>query len=138
MITVCWDKLYLCCTTENQRTVRENKRLKKEVSVKRARIRENISDLQLMQTLEKSLEENNRQKSLLNLHLEDMKRKHNLELDHLGASGGAAWHDLPMLREPTPADEMEVNVIGENSGRNWRDLKRLGKPFCILGNDQYD
>ena len=133
MITMCWNKLYLCCTTENIRTVRENKRLKKEVSVKRARIRENISDLQLMQTLEKSLEENNRQKSLPNLtnsiQMEDMKRKHNLELDHLGASGGTAWHDLPMLREPTPADEMEVNVIGEDSGRNWRDLKRLGKPI---------
>jgi hypothetical protein len=133
MLTVCWNKLYLCCTTENQRTVRENKRLKKEVSVKRARIRENISDLQLMQTLEKSLEENNRQKSLPNLtnsiQMEDMKRKHNLELDHLGASGGTAWHDLPMLREPTPVDEIQIDVIGENSGRNWRDLKRIGQPI---------
>jgi hypothetical protein len=40
-----------------------------------------------------------------------------------------AWHDIPMLREPTPEDEIRVEVIGENSGKNWRDLKRLGEPI---------
>ena len=49
---------------ENQRNVRENKKLEKEVAVKKAKIREIINDLQLIQSLEKSLEENNRQKSL--------------------------------------------------------------------------
>jgi hypothetical protein len=129
---VCWDKIYLCFTTENHRNVRENKKLKKEVAVKKARIRENINDLQLMQSLEKSLEENNRQKSLPNLtrsiQMEEMPKRHNLELDHVGARGGTGWHDVPMLREPTP-DEMEIDVIGENSGRDWRDLKRLGQPI---------
>ena len=129
---VCWDKIYLCFTTENHRNVRENKKLKKEVAVKKARIRENINDLQLMQSLEKSLEENNRQKSLPNLtrsiQMEEMPKRHNLELDHMGARGGTGWHDVPMLREPTP-DEMEIDVIGENSGRDWRDLKRLSQPI---------
>ena len=97
--------------------------------MKRAKIRENISDLQMMQSLEQSIEMNNRQKSLPNLHLEDMKRKHNLSPDHMGASGGMAWHDIPMLREPTPEDEIRVEVIGENSGRDWRELKRLGEPI---------
>ena len=129
LIMTCWNKLYECCTTQNMRTVRENAKLKKEVSVKRAKIRENISDLQMMQSLEQSIEMNNRQKSLPNLHLEDIKRKHNLSPDHMGASGGMAWHDIPMLREPTPDDEIRVEVIGENSGRDWRELKRLGEPI---------
>jgi hypothetical protein len=124
-------KLYNCATTENHRNMKENKNLKKEVAIKKAQIRENINDLQLISQLEKSLEDNNQRKSLPNLtksiQMEDISLRPQLELDHLGAHGGTAWHQLSVTKEPS-TDTEELHMIGENSGRDWTQLRRLGQP----------
>jgi hypothetical protein len=124
-------KLYNCATTEHHRNMKENEKLKKEVAIKKAQIRENINDLQLISSLEKSLEGNNQRKSLPNLtksiQMEEYPLRPQLELDHLGAHGGTAWHDIAVIKEPS-ADTKELNMIGENSGRDWRELRRLGQP----------
>ena len=125
------DKMYKCFTTENHRNIKENRKLKKEVAIKKAQIRENINDLQLISSLEKSLEGNNQRKSLPNLtksiQMEEYPLRPRLELDHLGAHGGTAWHDLSVRGEPS-TDTREISMIGENSGRDWRELRRLGQP----------
>jgi hypothetical protein len=111
--------------------MKENKNLKKEVAIKKAQIRENINDLQLISQLEKSLEDNNQRKSLPNLtksiQMEDISLRPQLELDHLGAHGGTAWHQLSVTKEPS-TDTEELHMIGENSGRDWTQLRRLGQP----------
>ena len=124
-------KLYNCATTENHRNMKENKHLKKEVANKKAQIRENISDLQLISQLEKSLEDNNQRKSLPNLtksvQIEETSLRPQLELDHLGAHGGTEWHQLSVIKEPL-TDTKDLHMIGENTGRDWTQLRRLGQP----------
>jgi hypothetical protein len=124
-------KLYNCATTESHRNKKENKHLKKEVANKKAQIRENISDLQLMSQLEKSLADTNQRKSLPNLtrsvQIEETSLKPQLEMDHLGAHGGTQWHQLSVIKEPV-TDTDDLHLLGEGGGKNWTQLKRLGKP----------
>ena len=105
--------------------------MKKEVANKKAQIRENINDLQLMSQLEKSLADTNQRKSLPNLtrsvQIEETSLTPQLEMEHLGAHGGTQWHQLSVIKEPV-ADADDLHQLGEGGGRDWTQLKRLGKP----------
>ena len=60
-------KIYNCATTKSHRTEKENKVLRKGLAEQKAKIRENINDLNLMSQLEKSLANNAQRSSLPNV-----------------------------------------------------------------------
>ena len=85
-------KIYNCATTKSHRTKRENKLLKKEMASQKQKIRENISDLQLMSQLEKSLANTTQRSSLPNIsksvQIENNSMKPQIEMEPLGGTGG--------------------------------------------------
>ena len=124
-------KIYNCATTKSHRTKRENKLLKKEMASQKQKIRENISDLQLMSQLEKSLANTTQRSSLPNIshsvQIENNSMKPQIEMEHLGAHGGTQWHQLSVIEEPV-TDVADHHQLGEGGGKDWKQLKRLGKP----------
>ena len=97
----------------------------------KAKIRENINDLNLMSQLEKSLANNAQRSSLPNIsrsvQFEGSSMTPQIELDHLGAHGGTQWNQLSVIEEPVTGVD-DLRQLREGGGRDWRELKRLGKP----------
>ena len=124
-------KIYNCATTESHRTKKENKVLKKEIADQKAKIRENINDLNLMSQLEKSLANTTQRSSLPNIsrsvQFEGSSMTPQIEMDHLGAHGGTQWHQLSVIKEPVTG-VADLHQLEEGGGRDWKQLKRLSKP----------
>ena len=128
----CGSKLYTCVTSEKYRAMKENKLLKKGMEEQKAKIRENINDLNLLTSLEKSISSNAQRSSLPELSravkYEDNSLVPEVEFTNLGAHGGTPWHQLDHVQEQPGITTVELNQIGAGGGRDWRTLQRLGQP----------
>jgi hypothetical protein len=119
-------------TSEKYRTIKENKLLKKGMEEQKAKIRENIHDLNLLTSLEKSSINNAQRSSLPELNqavkYEDRSMVPQVEFSNLGAHGGTQWHQLDHVQEQPAITTVELNPIGAEGGRDWGTLQPLGQP----------
>ena len=131
-LTLIGSKIYTCVTTEKHRTEKENDILRKGLAEQKAKIRENINDLNLMTSLERSLLNNAQRLSLPNIsravQFEDSSMAPQIEFDHLGAQAGTQWNQLEHVVEEPGVGVEDHHQLGAGGGRDWRELKRLGKP----------
>ena len=128
-------KLYECFTTKSQRTKKENKLLRKELAQKKDKLRQNISDIELMTNLERSLASNNQRMSLPNISravkFEDSNLPPQVHFDNRGPESlsnirGTQWHELEHVVEQPELDNVDEQ-LGAGGGVNWRDLGHLGQ-----------
>ena len=131
-------KIYKCLTTKKHHTEKENAILRKDLAQQKAKIRENINDLNLMTSLERSLLNNAQRLSLPNIsravQFEESSMAPQVEFDHRGAQGvthgiqGTQWNQLEHVTEEPGIVVVDDHQLGVGGGRDWRELKRLGKP----------
>jgi hypothetical protein len=118
-VTLMFSRIYRCVTTEKHRTEKENEILRKGLAEQKAKIRENINDLNLSRAVQ----------------FEESAMAPQVEFDHRGAQGGTQgtqgtqWNQLEHVTEEPVVVVDNHNQLGVGGGRDWREL-------IVLANQQ--